>query len=65
MLFLTILCVQKKGGGEGSEVSVEKWPDVGQKCTLKSHVGGWTCDRGESCDLCEAGSHISTRAEQE
>lgn len=33
-------------------------------------AGGLECQkggggRGESCDLCEAGSHVSTRAEQQ
>lgn len=34
-------------------------PDVGPGVQFRS------CQRGESCDLCEAGSHISTRGEQQ
>lgn len=49
---------------EGSEVQLNR-PDVGQKCSLNACWLARSSVRGESCDLCEAGSHISTRAEQQ
>lgn len=43
-------------------------PDVRQKCTFQEALvwrWDWSVGGGESCDLCEAGSHVSTRAEQQ